>query len=263
MFAMHDPLAMIPVPATSSPLVMQYCTGPSMAPGFLVSTMIAIALFLGGSPILSMCVLTASALSSFVVGPLLASHSRGKSRPVRPEAIASIELRTTYRSILLELAEIECSLAEAPRLKPLMATALEQARGAVASSGQLAVLGNPLQRYFDKHDQRLVGAELQRLRERIDTTTDEAALAVWGQAAAARTRQLAIHDEMMAQRDRLHARLELVRAGLETFSATIAKLHALDDEQIALAGEPATEQIERLGEELAALESALAVDAAA
>lgn len=259
---MNDPLAMVPIPATSPPLVMRCSAAPSAASGFFLSGLLAIALFLGGSPILAMCVLTASALSSFLVGPILAGGRGDRSRSLAsPEDVASGELRSIYRSILLELADVERVLAEAPRLGSLMASALDQARGAVALSGRLALLGNPLQRYFDRHDRSFVSAELERLRERTAEATDQAAATAWKQAAAARARQLAIHDEMAAQRDRIHARLELVRASLERLSAMIAKLQILDEEQIVLASDSVTEQLEGLGEDLATLESVVAADA--
>jgi hypothetical protein len=201
-----------------------------------------------------MCVLAASALSSFVVGPALVAATCDRPRRVNPEAIASSEVRAAYRSILLRLAEVEIALAEAPRLKNVMATAIERARAAVALSGQIALLANPLHRYLDNHSESLVRSELGRLGERSEAATDEAAVTAWSQASAARARQLSIHGQIAAQQDRIHARLELVNAGLEAFSATIARLHALDEEQVMLASESVTDRLDGLGEELAALE---------
>lgn len=259
---MHDPLALVPISTSPAPSILRYRARPVL-PGFFIGGLLAMALFLAGAPLLSMCVLTASALSSFMVGSVL-SVAGDKSRvPIYPEEIASSELRASYRSILIELTQIEQTLEESPRLAPLMGPAIGRARDAVELSGQIALLANPLQRYLDKHSHSFVRSELQRLRERTEAASDEAATTVWNQAVVARTRQLAIHDQMAAQQDRIAARLELVRAGLETFSATIARLHSADEEQVVLAGASVTEQLDAMREDLAACESAFEVEAAA
>jgi hypothetical protein len=260
---MSDPLALVPITASSTSLVVRSSTRPLVLPGFFVAGLLAMALFLGGAPLLSMCILAASTLSSFAIGSVLVAAVSDKPRRVAPEDIASSELRAAYRSILLRLAEVERALAEAPRLETLMATALERARAAVTLSGQIALLANPLHRYLENHNESFVRSELQRLGERSRATTDEAAVTTWSRAAATWARQLSLHGQIAAQHDRIHARLELVNAGIATFSATIAKLHAADEEQVMLAGDAVTDPLDGLGEELAALESALEVDAAA
>lgn len=259
---MNDPLALVPISTSSAPPVLR-CGARPVLPGFFVGGLLAIALFLGGAPLLSMCVLTASALSSFLVGSVLGGAQDGPPAPTYPEEIASSELRATYRSILIELAEIERTIEEAPRIAKLMVTAVDRARNAVELAGKIALLANPLQRYLDKHEHNFVRSELQRLRERTEAASDETAVAAWNRAVTARTQQLAIHDQIIAQQDRICARLELVRAGLETLSATIARLRTADEEQIVLADASVADQLDEMREDLAACESALEAEAAA
>ena len=259
---MNDPLALVPISTGSPPSILRFGARPVL-PGFFVGGLLAMALFLGGAPLLSMCVLTASALSSFLVGSVLGSAQDGPTVTTYPEEIASSELRATYRSILIELAEIERTVEEAPRIAKLMATAIGRARDAVELAGQIALLANPLQRYLDRHAHSFVRSELQRLRERTEAASDETAVAAWNRAVTARTQQLAIHDQIIAQLDRICARLELVRAGLETLSATMARLRSADEEQVVLADASVTDQLDEMREDLAACESALEVEAAA
>ena len=61
-------------------------------------------------------------------------------------------------------------------------------------------------------------------------------------------------------RDRIVARLELVRAALESFTAMIVRLAVVDEEQLMLAGESMSSHLDGIDEELAAIESALATD---
>jgi hypothetical protein len=68
---------------------------------------------------------------------------------------------------------------------------------------------------------------------------------------------------MDAMRDRIHARLELVRAALESFAATVVRLHVVGEEQVTLAEESVVDQLDGVGAELDVLETALAMDLAA
>jgi len=125
------------------------------------------------------------------------------------------------------------------------------------------VLSNPLQRYIDAHDRKHTRADLDRLRERSEATTDESTVEALGRAAAARTRQLETHDQIVKMRERIQARLELVRAALESFSATIVKLRVAGEEQMILSGDSVMDHLEGVDDELELLEAELAIDLAA
>ena len=70
-------------------------------------------------------------------------------------------------------------------------------------------------------------------------------------------------DQIVAKRDQVCARLELVHAALDAFAATIVKLHTIDEEQIVLAGESISDHLDGVAEDLEVLESALELDLAA
>ncbi|MBZ0236306.1 MAG: hypothetical protein K8M05_28520, partial [Deltaproteobacteria bacterium] len=66
--------------------------------------------------------------------------------------------------------------------------------------------------------------------------------------------------------DRLRARLELARASLEAVAALVIELRAREVEEVELGGDPVTEQLSSLREELDVLESSISevdLDAAA
>jgi hypothetical protein len=63
---MNDPRALVPIPTTSVPLILRTGARP-VVPGFFIGALLAMALFLGGAPLLSMCVLALSAVSSVLV----------------------------------------------------------------------------------------------------------------------------------------------------------------------------------------------------
>jgi hypothetical protein len=140
---------------------------------------------------------------------------------------------------------------------------LERCESAVRQCGRLAVLSNPLQRYLDGHDRKHTQSDLDRLRARSEVATDDSTLEALGRAITARTRQLETHDQIVRMRDRIQARLQLARAALESFSATIVKLRVAGEEQMILSGESVMEHLDGVDDELELLEAELAVDLAA
>jgi len=262
---MNDPLALIPVRETIAHLVIQPGTRQSLALcSSAAASVLAMGLFVAGLPVISMCMLAISGVSTFMIGSAIAvgGAARDKLRPrcVTPGDISSYEARATYRAILLGLDEVERALGDAPRLGTSMAPVIERCRDAVELSGRIALLANPLQRYLDGHDPMFIRAELDRLQSRVESTSDDAALGAFKQAAAARQRQLVIVGQIIAKRDQVCARLELVHAALDAFAATIVKLRTLDEEQIVLAGDSVSDHLDGIGEDLAVLESALELD---
>ena len=265
---MHESLALIPLSTVPVPSASRPGPKQSLALcSFAAAGLLGMALFVAGLPVISMCVLAFSGVSSFVVGSTIAAAGQARENArlgsVAPEHVASSEARTTYRAILFALSEVERALGDAPRLTRSMAPVIERCRAAVQLSGRIALLANPLQRYLDRHDAAFVRSELDRLRARAETTTDQAALGAFSSAAAARTRQLAVLDQIIAKRDQVCARLELVHAALDAFAATIVKLHTLDEEQLVLAGESVADHLDGIADDLDVLESELELDLAA
>jgi hypothetical protein len=64
-------------------------------------------------------------------------------------------------------------------------------------------------------------------------------------------------------RDRIQARLDLVRAALESFSATIVKLRVAGEEQQLLSRDSMIDELDGVDDELEVLEAELALDVAA
>jgi hypothetical protein len=246
---MHEPLALVARPAPK----------PSWALyAFGTTALVAMAFLSAGLPALLVCLIAVSGISSIALGSALANESHASAPSVvAPEAIVSCEVQASYRAILLAFAEVDGALADAPRLARAMADVLRRCREAVALTGRIALLANPLQRYLDIHDPGFIRSSLHRLRLRAETASDVAAASAWSHAAAARMRQLEVIDQLIAKRDQICARLALVHAALDGFAATIVKLQALDDEQVALAGESVSDQLIEIGAELDVLEAAL------
>jgi DNA-directed RNA polymerase subunit K/omega len=224
---------------------------------FGIAGLFAIGVFLAGLPLVSMGVIAAIAGSGLVLGSRAVRSRGAANEPLRPETIVSIDIRETYRAILIAFGDLERTIAEAPRLRSPMRPVLERCAAAVRLCGEMARSSNPLQRYLDAHDPAIIGAELDRLRTRAEAATDERAVTSLGHAAAARARQLATRDEIAVARDRIHARLELVGAALESFAAMVVKLEVVDDDQFACAGETVADHLDGAGEDLEVVESAL------
>lgn len=258
MMSMNDPFALVRLPAQHTRFVAKPEAIQRVALcGLGATVLLAMAFLTAGLPVLSMCMLAFAGVSSFVFGSATELSGDAPRHAVAPEDIVSIEVRAQYQAILLDFAEIERTLARAPRLIGSLASVIERCRAAVALSGQIALLANPIQHYLDGHDPAHVRAALDRLRARVAVTSDDVAVGTLQHAAAARVRQLMILRQLAASRDRVAARLELVHAALEGFAATIVKLQALEEEQLVLAGDPVTDQIEVINSDLEALESAL------
>jgi hypothetical protein len=258
--------ALVPVPAHSHDaelrLVQAHVPPPRAHHTFLLAGVLAIGAFLVGLPLLSLCVLATGSVAAVVTSS--ASRLRGAGPgTVAPELITSREARAAYQGVLLAFDEIDRALASSGQLRSSVAPVLARGRAAVLLCGRTALLVNPLQHYLDTHDPLRLRAELERLRARAEAASDDQAASAWSHATAARVRQLATYDEMHAMRDRIISRLELGRAALEAFAATIVRLQVVDQEQLLLAGESMTEHLDGVDDELAALESALATDLAA
>lgn len=260
-------LVVKPTTAISSARVEPSGPNTSVMCGFGLTSILSIGLFLVGMPLISMCVLAVSGVSTIVLESAIASRRRRCEGPApvveSPEAIVALETRDTYRAILRAHAEIRRNLAEAAPLGCSPPAMLARCDAAVRQCSRLAMLTNPLQRYLDGHDRSRTLADLDRLQRRSGAATDEQAVAALGRAAAARTRQLETHDQIASLRDRISARLELVRAALESFSATVIRLQVAGEEQLILSGDSAIEHLEDVGDELEVIEAELATDLAA
>jgi len=235
--------------------------------GFAFTSMLSVVLFLAGMPLVSMGVLAITGVSTIMVESALASRRRRAGAAVEDlepaELIVSLEARDAYRAIVGAYGEIRRALGEAASLRASQPSVLERCESAVRQCGRLAVLSNPLQRYLDGHDRKHTQGDLDRLRSRSEAATDESTVEALGRAIASRTRQLETHDQIVRMRDRLQARLDLVRAALESFSATIVKLRVAGEEQQLLASDSVIEELDGVDDELEVLEAELALDLAA
>src|SRR5262249_42653634 len=92
---------------------------------------------------------------------------------------------------------------------------------------------------------------------------DDQTVDAFGRAAEACARQIETHDQLAAMRERIYARLELVRAALASFLATVVKLQVSGEEQRIPSGDSAVPHLDGAGSELEVLETALALDLAA
>jgi hypothetical protein len=259
------PSALVPIPEPSSALVerpIETRMPAWIVPSVALAGTSAIALFLAGLPVLSMVMVALTFLGAVVL-PLPSMLRPSQHRDIlAPELVASPEVRTVYRSILAALDEIDGALARAPKLKSSVGPVIERCHAVVAMSGRLAWLANPLNNYLVTHDRTVADSDLVRLRTRTEAAGDDVIASALGNAAAARARQLATHDEIATMHYRVLARLELVLAALESFAALVVKLQFVEEEQVALAGGSVAEQLAGVGEELGVLESALDSDLA-
>lgn len=257
----------LPSTAISGPRVEPGAADAAVMCGFAFTSMLSVVLFLAGMPLISMAVLAITGVSTIVLESAMSGRRRrlgpGADYPEVPEVIVALETRDTYRAILGTYDDIRRVLGEAPPLLASQSSVVERCDAAVRQCGRLAVLSNPLQRYLDAHDRAQTRADLDRLRARSEQVSDEPTVEALGRAASARMRQLETHDQIVAMRDRIQARLELVRAALESFLATIVKLRVAGEEQTLLSGESVLEHIEGVGDELDVLEAELAIDLAA
>lgn len=235
--------------------------------GFAFTSMLSVVLFLAGMPLISMAILAVTGISTIVLESALSARRRrleGSAGEIEvPDAIVAVETRETYRAILTAYGDIRRVLGETASLRSARAAVLQRCDAAVRQCGRLALLSNPLQRYLDVHDRTRTCSDLERLRQRSAATGDAATGDALGRAAAARARQLETHDQLVGMRDRIQARLELVRAALESFSATIVQLRVAGDEHAILSGDSVMDHLDGVGDELELLETELALDVAA
>jgi hypothetical protein len=235
--------------------------------GFAFTSMLSVVLFLAGMPLISMAVLVVTGVSTIVLESALSVRRRrlgGSADDLEaPDAILAFETRETYRAILTAHGDIRRALGETASLRGARAAVLQRCDAAVQQCGRLALLSNPLQRYLDGHDRTQTRSDLERLRQRSEAASDAPTGDALGRAAAARARQLDTHDQIFGMRDRIQARLELARAALESFSATVVKLRVAGDEHLILSGDSVTDHLDGIGDELEVLETELALDAAA
>ncbi|HMG53023.1 MAG TPA: hypothetical protein VK601_06070 [Kofleriaceae bacterium] len=242
------------------------CAEAAVMCGFAFTSMLSVVLFLAGLPLMSMAVLAITGVSTIVLESALSARRKrfalGADLEV-PEAIVAGDARDTYRAILSAYGEIRCALGDAPLLLSSSSSVVDRCDAAVRQSGRLAVLGNPLQRYLDGHDRTQARVDLDRLLARRDSASDESTATALRRAVTARARQLETYDQILGMRDRIQARLELVRAALESFLATIVKLRVSGEEQLLVTGESVMEDLDSVGDELEVLEAELAIDLAA
>jgi hypothetical protein len=235
--------------------------------GFAFTSMLSVVLFLAGMPLISMAVLAVTGVSTIVLESALSARRRrlgdGSDALEAPDAILALETRETYRAILTAYGDIRRVLGESASLRGARAAVLQRCDAAVRQCGRLALLSNPLQRYLDGHDRTQTRCDVDRLRQRSEAASDASTGDALGRAAAARVRQLETHDQIIAMRDRIQARLELARAALESFSATVIKLRVAGDEHAILSGDSVMDHLDGVGDELEVLETELALDVAA
>jgi hypothetical protein len=222
---------------------------------------LSIAMLLAGLPLVSMGIV-AVATTVFVVATKASAAARALRSAALPppEAIVAFDLREVYRAILALYGEIERGIACTRRLRSAIDPMLERCMAAVEMCGRMALLSNPLEHHLDAHDPRALRVEIERLGARCAATTDEDAVRVLRAAIAARTRELANLEQMTVMRERIIARLELCRATLAAFAATIMKLHIADEEQAAVATGSVTDHLDTVAEKLEILETVLGVE---
>jgi hypothetical protein len=254
----------LPATAISAGRVEPGSADAAVMCGFAFTSMLSVVLFLAGMPLLSMAVLAITGVSTIVLESAVSARRRRLGLTAEdlepPELVVALETRDTYRAILSAYGDIRRVLGDAAPILSSQSAVLGRCDAAVRQCGRLAVLSNPLQRYLDAHDRTQTRVDLDRLRVRSESTSDAPTAEALNRAASARARQLETHDQIVAMRDRIQARLELVRAALESFVATIVKLRVAGEEQMILSGESMMQHLESIGDELEVLEVELALD---
>jgi hypothetical protein len=273
---------MLPTAALAAPHLEPGSADAAVMCGFAFTSMLSVVLFLAGMPLISMAILGITGVSTIALESAMSARRRRigvsagalelpevevpeREVPERevPERIVALETRDTYRAILTAYTDIRHVLGDAASLRSSRAAVLQRCDAAVQHCGRLALLSNPLQRYLDAHDRARTRADLERLRQRSEAADDALTGEALGQAATARARQLETHDQIAGMRDRIQARLELARATLESFAATIVKLRVAGDEHLVLSGDAVIDHLDGVADELDVLETELALDLAA
>lgn len=267
---MYEPpagsLTTLPTAALAAPGVEPGSADAAVMCGFAFTSMLSVVLFLAGMPLISMAVLAITGVSTIVLESAMSARRRrlgaSPGELELSEPIVATETREIYRAIVTAYADIRRVLGDAAALRSSRAAVLERCDAAVRQCGRLALLGNPLQRYLDTHDRARTCADLERLRQRSEAAGDAPTGDALGRAATARARQLETHDQIVVMRARIQARLELARAALESFSATIVKLRVAGDERQVLSGDSVIDHLEGVGDELDVLETELETELA-
>jgi len=156
-----------------------------------------------------------------------------RTMAVDPMQIADPGVGTTYRALLTAQAELAETLSARRDTSALSVSLLDRSRDTVVDCGQLALTTNASASYLAHHHRETLAAEAQRLRDQADTTPDAETSRTLDAAATAVAGQLAMLDELVALRDRVHARLELATASLRAVTARVVKLNTLDDASLA------------------------------
>jgi hypothetical protein len=228
--------------------------------GFGLAGTLSIAMLLVGLPMVAMSIVALATTAYIVATKAAAARALRSAALPPPESIAAFDLREAYRAVLALYEEVERGIACTRRLRSAIDPMLERCMAAVELCGRMVLLSNPLERHLDVHDPRVLRVEIERLNARCAATTDEEAVRVLRAAIAARMRELANLEQMTVMRERIAARLELCRATLASFAATITKLHIADEEQAAIAAGSVSEHLENVADKLEILESVLGVE---
>jgi hypothetical protein len=100
--------------------------------------------------------------------------------------------------VLTAQCEVERAAHAAPASQVQLASVLEWSRTIAALAGRIALFANPVHRFLATHDRQFVVADVERLRGRAAAATDPKTQAALDRAIAARTRQIATHDQLIA-----------------------------------------------------------------
>jgi hypothetical protein len=253
----HEPTALVRVHDASC------CLTPSVADrvpsavlgGLSLAGMLGIACLIA-SPLSSLWAI--GALTGSIIAAATIPWRRRGTWTVDPDEIADPELRADYRALLMAHHELAAILVAHDDATLAASALLDRSRDTVVLCGQVARTTNHVCAYLARHDPASVGVQATRLQHCADEPDPEAAR-LFASAAEARQRQLAAVLELRAMRARVQARLELATSSLHAAIAGLVKMHAIDDESLALAGETIAEHADDLETELAALASVEAV----
>jgi hypothetical protein len=171
---------------------------------------------------------------------------------IAPGEISDKQLSTTYRALCDAHAEL-ANVLVATKASPSSAVLLDRSRDTVVLCGRVARTTNAIHQHLDCCDVDTLVADESRLRDEATRTTDPDAAATFTSAADGRARHLATVRELGAMRDRVRARLELATVSLQTVTAGIVRLQAVDDEAFVLAASSVSDHAASLTDELDAL----------
>jgi hypothetical protein len=194
--------------------------------------------------------------------PSLANRLDGPPGPphepeVTSDEFDSPELRVVYESILTAHEAIRRTLRASERVRDSFTGLYVRCGELVDLAGRTALLGEDLDRYLDTQSTEALAAEVERLEARAAQAVDLQAGRVYREAAKTRGRQLGARRELEALRERVGGRLEAIHSSFDWVESLIVKLRALDQEQVATAGDPSGDHFVAIREELGLLEAAI------